>query len=280
MVDTGSPVCRTASNIPDYSLVLTSRAPVIFPHNRLADMTRTVRTLLLVVASVALVPTVLAQDHPRQAREVDAFTEVTFEVPGTLYLQQGDTHGLELEAPANVLDELDTSVKEGTLRIGDSNDSFLSWLFGRSTSEEITAYVSAPTFDAISLAGSGTIVGETPVEGTSLTLRNAGSGEMDLEVRVSTLTLENAGSGTFRLRGQADAVNVQIAGSGSVEAPELTVGTMDIEVAGSGEGTVHVTDRLSVEIMGSGTIRYLGDPTIDRQIMGSGDIRPLENEAP
>lgn len=243
-------------------------------------MTGTVRTLVLAVAFVALAPPVVAQDHPRQTREVDAFTEVAFEVPGTLYLRQGNTHGVELEASSKVLDELDTRVEAGTLTIGDPNDGFLSWLFGRSTDGDVTAYVTAPTFDGISLAGSGTVVGETPVEGTSLTVRNAGSGEMDLEVRVSTQNLENAGSGTFRLRGRADAFTVEIAGAGSVEAPELTVATMDIEVAGSGEATVHVTERLSVEIMGSGTIRYLGDPTIDKEIMGSGDIRPLEAEAP
>ena len=49
-------------------------------------------------------------------------------------------------------------------------------------------------------------------------------------------------------------------GSGSIRAGELSVKTVDISIAGSGDCTIDATDKLNVNIAGSGDIYYLGSP--------------------
>jgi hypothetical protein len=224
----------------------------------------------LLLAAVA--PEAPAQDRVREPRDVPSFTEVALSVPGTLHLRQGDPRSVEIEASQDVLDHLETTVDGDRLEIRDESN-FLERMFDEDEWGEIDVYVTAPTIEAIALAGTGRVVGETPIESESLSLDNAGSGEMDLEVSASTLDTRIAGAGHLRLRGTADRVTVRIAGSGTVRALDLTAATAEVKVAGSGDTHLHVTDRLSAKIMGSGDVEYRGAPTIDTSILGSGSVR-------
>lgn len=227
--------------------------------------------LLLVTAASAL-----AQDRVRETREVRTFTEVGLSVPGTLHLRQGDAQSVEVEATRKVLDHLETTVEDGRLKIRDEANALERMFDDGQEWGEIDVYVTAPTIEVVSIAGSGSIVGETPLEASSLALENAGSGDIDVEVATSDLRTSIAGSGTIRVRGTAEDVRVQIAGSGTVDGLDLRTATADVKVAGSGDTRLHVTDQLSVQIMGSGDVTYRGSPSIDTSILGSGDVRPAE----
>lgn len=238
-----------------------------------------VASLVFLIAALCLAtaPSTSAQDRTRQSREVGSFTEIGLSIPATLHLRQGEDAAVEVEAEQKVLDHLETTVVDGRLKIQDADDSnFFEQVFGRSDWGEVDVYVTAATLETISIAGSGAVLGETPIEGESLALENAGSGEIDLEVSTETLRTSIAGSGTIRLRGTADHVDGQIAGSGTIRAMELTTATAEIEVAGSGDTQLHVTDRLSVQIMGSGDVEYRGTPELETQTLGSGDVRSVE----
>lgn len=234
----------------------------------------------VLVVSVLLVPVMpaQAQDTVRRTPDVASFTEVGFSVPGTVHLRQGEPQSVEVEGPAEVLDRLEIVVEGGTLEIrSETEGSWLDWFGGDDDLEgRVEVYVTAPTIEGLSVAGSGTIVSETPIQNPSLELRNAGSGGFDLEVDTDDLEIQIAGSGTTRLRGRADAFSAEIAGSGDVEGEELRTGIAEASIAGSGDVRLHVTDRLSVQIMGSGNVRYHGDPSVDTSILGSGVVEPIE----
>lgn len=232
-------------------------------------------SILVVLFLLGTSTLAVAQDRAREAREVPAFTEVAMSVPGTLHLRQGDDRSVEVESTQRVLDHLETTVESGRLKIRDESN-FFERMFDDRDWDEIDVYVTAPTIEAISIAGSGSIVGETPIESSSLALENAGSGDIDLEVTTSDLRTSIAGSGTIRVRGSADEVSVRIAGSGTIDGLDLTTASADIQVAGSGDTRLHVTDRLSAEIMGSGDVEYRGTPSIDTSILGSGTVRSVE----
>lgn len=239
-------------------------------------MLRSVPSLLLI--SLALLSTTKVasgQDTEREAREVDTFTKIALSVPGTLHLRQGEPHSLEIDASQEVLDHLETTVEDGSLKIRDDSN-FFDRLFDDRDEADVEFYVTVPSLEAISVAGAGRIVGETPIESATLALNNAGAGDIDLEIDVDELTMNLAGAGTLHLRGTADDVSVRIAGSGSVRALDLTTPTADIEVAGSGDTHLHVVDQLSASIMGSGDVQYRGAPTVDTGIMGSGKVRSVE----
>ena len=247
-------------------------------------MTRPSSLLLafgLVVAGLLAGPMpAAAQDTPRQTRSVDAFTKVAFTLPGTLHLRQGTPQLVELEGPSEALDRIETVVEDGRLRVRTEGDDGLSGLFdwfGDDSDETapIDVYVTMPTVEGLSVAGSGDIVAETPIEGEQLSIEIAGSGGVEMELSATRLTANIAGSGDMSLRGQADEVTVEIAGSGNVQGADLRVASAEISTAGSGDTALHVTDRLSARLIGSGDVRYRGQPTLDTNIVGSGNVGPV-----
>jgi hypothetical protein len=246
------------------------------------------RSVVLVVAFGLLFGGVLAdatptraQDPVRQTRSVASFTEVTFAVPGTLHVRQGAPRSVELEWPGDTLDRIETVVDDGRLEVRTPEASgvsgLLDWLLGGTEPDTapIDVYVTMPTVEALSVAGAGTLVAETPIESEDLNLEVAGAGDIDAELSATRLDLTLAGAGGATLRGRADAANVECAGAGTVRAPDLQVATADVQTAGANTVELHVTDRLTAELAGAGSVRYHGQPTVEREISGAGSVRPI-----
>lgn len=221
-----------------------------------------------------------AQNAPvRETKEVASFTAVGFSVPGTVHLRQGEPQSVEVEGATDVLDELEVVVEGEKLQIRSRNERtwWFDLLFETDDMEgPVDVYVTVPKIEELNVAGAGNIVGETSLTASTLILRGAGSGGFDLEVDAEEVEVENAGSGTTRLQGRAGSVAVEVAGSGSVAAMDLETVRAEIQIAGSGNTSLHVTDRLSAEIMGSGRVRYRGTPTVDRSVVGSGTVEAIE----
>jgi hypothetical protein len=236
------------------------------------------RAALLVALLALPVHLVSAQDRAQESRSVAAFSEVEYSIPGTLHLRQGDDRSVEVSASQKGLDEIKTTVDGETLEISDGDDSGLLDLFGtdRLDTDQIDVYVTAPTLNEVNVAGTGRAVGETTIEGEALSLRLAGSGELDLEVETNELSLQVAGSGTGTLRGQTRTLDLNIAGSGDLQGASLTTQEADVQIAGSGDAKLNVTDHLSAQIFGSGDVHYRGGPTVETNMLGSGEVTPIE----
>jgi hypothetical protein len=233
------------------------------------------------VATSLLAPPATAQETTRQTREVGSFTEVAFAVPGTLHLRQGEPQSVELEGPSEVLDRIETVIEGRTLKVrseDSGSSSLFDWLMGGNDNDldPIDVYVTIPTVEGFSVAGSGDLIAETPIEGDDLDIQIAGSGNIEAELRGTRLSLNIAGSGDMTLRGQADDATIEIAGSGDVQAADLQVATADVSTAGSGDVEIHVTDRLSASIVGSGDVSYRGQPEVEANVVGSGDVESME----
>lgn len=220
-----------------------------------------------------------AQDPAQETRSVDSFTEVEFSVPGTLHIRQGDAESIEVQAPERILDRLVTTVEEDALEIrSKSEDDLFDGWFGDDDLDGgvIEVYVTVSRVEAISVAGSGEIVGETPIESGSLALNVAGSGDLNLEVNTTHLDVRVAGSGTSTLRGTTDAINTDTAGSGDIRAAGLKAQTAEVRIAGSGNADLQVAERLDAQILGSGDVQYRGQPEVELSSLGSGKVRPIE----
>ena len=238
-----------------------------------------VRTALLAVILMLPAGLVLGQERVRESRSVEAFTEIKYGIPGTLHVRQGEEASLEIEASEEVIAQIETTVDGSALEImAEGETGFFARLFGDSDldADEIDVYVTAPTIEHLTLAGSGQVIGETPLQAASLSLKVAGSGDMDLDVDTEELNVRIAGSGGCFVRGRAGSLDVNIAGSGDLRADELETQRAEVQIAGSGDVEVHVTDHLSAQIFGSGDVRYRGRPTIETNTYGSGTVGPIK----
>lgn len=246
---------------------------------------------------IALVAVSFAQK--KETRNVETFTKIAFRVPGKLYLKQGAVQKVEMEGDGEVLQEIETEVSNGRLSIGRENGNWKMW--NNWDDKKITVYITVKDIDAISVSGSGNLIGEGRFKSEDLALNVSGSGSMKLEGDVSRkLTANVSGSGNINMSGTARSfesqvsgsgkvdVNVEIAeyadtnvsgsgkivasgkaneikavisGSGQVLAANLEVEKCEVRISGSGDVEINVKKELDATISGSGSVSYKGSPS-------------------
>jgi hypothetical protein len=205
-----------------------------------------------------------------ETRDVGQFHSVDFRGHGELYLIQGETE-LRMEGDEALLKAYETTVDSGILVI--KNDSWMK--FWRQ--KPIAVFIRMPLVTKLSVAGSGSIFGESTIYSDSLTLELTGSGEIELDVKAKQLSSTISGSGEIRLSGAAKTLNHTIAGSGDLKGLDLETEKSVVKISGSGNCEVSVTDELEVLISGSGKVFYRGNPRmINQEVSGSGKVKKID----
>jgi len=213
---------------------------------------------------------VLAQS--RQVR-VGNFTELRFGVPGKLYLKQGDENKVEIDCSDDTFDRLTFDERGGELLIR-SRDRGWNWrAFG---GRDITIYVTMKNIDAISLSGSGDLIGENKFETRDLEVVLSGAGNVEIDTESDDLELKISGSGNIEMVGSARDVSARISGSGKIEAERLKVKSLDAKISGSGNIYITAEEEIYASISGSGNVYFKGDPDrVQSNSSGSGKVRKM-----
>jgi hypothetical protein len=182
----------------------------------------------------------------REERAVSDVRAVRVEGSGTLIIEQGERETLTVEAPAQLLSQVISENRDGTLVLG----SYARNLIG--PNGPITYRLTVTDLAIIESTGSSEI-SAAALNGDALTVIVSGSGDVELA-------------------GNVDRQEVLVSGSGSYLGGDLSSAVATVTVSGSGDATVHATEQLDVTITGSGEVGYVGTPQLTQQIRGSGDL--------
>ncbi len=185
-------------------------------------------------------------------------------------LVNGNEGELVLEGEENLLEYIITEVKNGKLVIKVEKGYNLkpsNW------KEGIRITVPIETIDAVSLSGSGDIVGQKTIKTDNFKTSMSGSGDITLDIDSESMTASMSGSGDITLSGRTGTFDATISGSGDIKAYDLEADVVDATVSGSADIKVTANETLKARVSGSGDISYRGNPKkIDTKTSGSGDI--------
>ncbi|MET6991101.1 head GIN domain-containing protein [Sediminicola arcticus] len=185
-------------------------------------------------------------------------------------LIDGQEGKLILKGEENLLEHIITEVKDGKLIIKVEKGMNLS---PSSWNQGIFITVPVESVDAVTLSGSGDIVGKKNIETDHFKTDISGSGDISLSVTSNSITASISGSGDITLNGRTGDFDVRVSGSGDVKAYELSAKNVTANVSGSADIKVTVSEMIQARVSGSGDISYRGNPKkIDTKSSGSGNI--------
>jgi hypothetical protein len=201
--------------------------------------------------------------------QVGAFDKLAVSGPYEVNVVTGSAPGVSAKGGANLLDETEVVVENGTLKIQPKkrNGIHFSWHDGKAVFT-----VNAAALHGAAIAGSGG-VNVDKVAG-DFEGEVAGSGDLKLaSVAGGKIKLAIAGSGGVDATGKADSVDLSIAGSGDIRAGGLAVKAADVSIAGSGNVAANASETADVSIMGSGDVEISGGAKCSVSKAGSGNVR-------
>ena len=205
-------------------------------------------------------------------RSTDNYDAISVSGWFDVMLVDGTEGKLSIEGEENLLEYIKTEVKDGKLVVKVKKGYNLqpsSW----KKDGVIKVTVPVESLSALSLSGSGDIVGKKTISASEFSTSMSGSGDITLDLECKTITASMSGSGDINLSGTTEVFEAQISGSGDIRAYDLIADNVDARVSGSADIKVTANEMLTARVSGSGDIHYKGDPKkIDSKSSGSGDI--------
>lgn len=202
-----------------------------------------------------------------EKRDVSGFAKIDLEIPANVTVVVADSFNCIITAQSNIIRAIKTMVKGEKLEIS-SEYSFQK--------AKVDMVVSLPAIEGLMLSGSGSIKTLNIIKSESLKLYINGSGEMYVNAETDKIHTEINGSGTGYINGSSKFHRCEINGSGDLHGFGLSCIEADVEINGSGDAEVSVTDMLNASIHGSGNIIYKSSPHLKSEIVGSGTIKKSE----
>jgi len=179
-------------------------------------------------------------------RTVDECNGILIKSVGNVYLTQGTSQSIRIEADDNIIEKVVTRKENGILVTGLESGSY--------SNITLKIYVSLKTINQLSIEGAGNIAVENPIEGDSI---------------VASII----GAGNISLKGSDNFLNCRIDGAGNINAENFIAKKCTALVNGAGNCTVYVTEDLNATVIGVGTINYYGNPQrVTASVQGLGQI--------
>ena len=237
------------------------------------------RTLFVLFISITCIPLSQAQkwktirgegEVVKQTLNVESFDGVSLGFHGDIYITQGSTQKVEVEAQQNVIDNIKLEVRNGTWRVNFKDNV--------KNAKPVNVYITMPHLTEASVSGSGNLISTGKFTGVEhLSTAVSGSGNVRVEVNAKSVDGAISGSGKIELKGSASSMDLAISGSGSIYAVDFEVEMVEIAISGSGNAKVFATESIVAAISGSGNVRYKGDAAkVKARVSGSGKVRELD----
>lgn len=207
-----------------------------------------------------------------QDRHLSGFHAIEVSGSYAVYITQGSTESVKVEAPADVIDHIVTEVQDGVLKVHNKHESGWNW-GGWNSHKKIAVYVTANALNKLDVSGSGDAYFKDGIHGNEIKIRVSGSGDVLGKLDVKTLDCSISGSGDMKISGHAESSSVSVSGSGDYEAKGLETANTTVHVSGSGDAGINVTTNLEASVSGSGDVSFTGHPhNVVKSKSGSGDI--------
>jgi len=215
-----------------------------------------------------------------ETREVSDFDRVALTGFGELVITQGEEESLTIEAPQDILDRIETEVKDGKLIIGISR-SWQDWLgdvlTAGFTGKRIRYYLTVKQLTGLEVLGAARVkVANIKTDRLALELR--GAADVNIEsLDAERLDVDMPGAGKISVAGRVAEQTVTISGAGSYDAPKLESQKAKATLEGLGSATVWAVEELDATIRGVGSVSYYGTPKVSKEITGPGSVKSLGN---
>lgn len=180
------------------------------------------------------------EDKDRLSKSYDLSGFDAIEIGGVYNLDVtvGEAFRVDISGTPEDMDKIDVYVDGGALVLSQERRKGVKWNMNRG--KEITAHISMPSLNALSIGGVG--VGE--IKG----------------VESQTFDMSIGGVGEFVISGNCGTLEANVGGVGNMDLRDLKCKQADVSLAGVGEMSIYASERVKVSAAGLGSVDVYGNP--------------------
>ncbi|MCB2409241.1 head GIN domain-containing protein [Hymenobacter lucidus] len=234
------------------------------------------KAILTLLCGAALFSTSVVQAQVKQPRPVAGFEAVHTGGGIDVFLTQGPTAAVVVDASSEAQSHILTTVKNGTLVVGwEPNYSWKKMLPGKSTGK-VSVYITCPSLTALSVSGGSDARGETAFTADNMRLSASGGGDIQLTLTAKTLTSDASGGSDITVAGRAERQKVSVSGGSDYRAFNLQSTTAEVSASGGSDAELSVDGELKSSASGGSGVRYKGSAKlVSSHASGGSSTKPV-----
>jgi hypothetical protein len=196
-----------------------------------------------------------------EIRKVRNFNAVTVSSGIDLYLKMGETEQVRVEADDEIIGDIVTEVKNGTLRVYMKKNNFFNFFnFGRTTSR--TVYVTVTDLKSIDASSGSDVRSENTLKGDVLKVSSSSGSDVVLEVVYKDVSLDASSGSDIRISGKAKTVRAGASSGSDINARDLEAVICHAKASSGADVAVHATGEIYANASSGGDVRYYGNPSV------------------
>ncbi|MGD9930681.1 MAG: head GIN domain-containing protein [Mangrovibacterium sp.] len=227
--------------------------------------------LLLLFCSLSLGVNAAKEKTDTQTRSVESFSKISVSSGIDLFLTQGNSEAIVVEADPDIIDKIITRVEDGTLRIYIKDNQNWNWGWNQPRK----AYVTFDDLTTLTASAGSDVYSQNAFKLNELDIE-ASSGS---DIKIANLTAEfvrvrtSSGSDAEVSGKTVDLVADSSSGS-DLDCGNLVAEHVEVSASSGSDATVHVTGSLKARASSGADIRYKGSPTQkDIDESSGGDVK-------
>ena len=198
-------------------------------------------------------------------RDAKAFDGLKVSSGVDVFLKQGDTEKITVEADENLHEYIITEVRDGVLNVYSEGNI--------RKAERERVYVTMKNVNSVRTTSAGDVTCETPIKTDRIELSASSAGDIKMELYAKEVEINISSSGDISVTGEADKMEADLSSAGDLNAYDLKVREADISVSSAGNADVNVSERITARASSAGDINYMGNPKfIDVHSSSAGGI--------
>ncbi len=200
-------------------------------------------------------------------RTVDGiFNEIQVSKGLDVYITQGSSRHLSVEADDNLQDIITTTIKDNVLVISTSKN--ISYASSRKIN------VTASEISKIKASSGSDVYGTNTINADTLELTTSSGSDIELSINVNTLICKASSGSDIKLSGNAIHLTAQASSGSDIKAGNLITEISNVKASSGSDITINTSKELTAKASSGGDIKYYGNPEkIEKTDTASGNIR-------
>lgn len=193
-----------------------------------------------------------------EIRNVKSFNAIKVTAGIDLYLKMGSVEEVKVIADDDIIDNIITEVKDGTLRIYSKKTNWFSWSFN----ETRKVYVTVKKLERIDASSGSDVRSENTLKGEDLKISASSGSNVSIDVIFKNIWLDTSSGSDAKLSGKVKIFYAEASSGSDVKAQNLESKICKVAVSSGSDATINVTDELYAKASSGADVRYYGNPGV------------------
>jgi hypothetical protein len=204
-------------------------------------------------------------------RNVGNFNAIKVSTGIDLFITMGTTEEVKIIADDDIIDDLITEVKDGTLKIYmKQSNNWFNWNTGNQTRK---AYVTVKELQEIHASSGSDVKSENTLKGEDLKVSASSGSDVEIDVYYKNVWLDTSSGSDARISGKTKNFEAEASSGSDIKAQDLESKICKVSVSSGSDATVNVTDELYAKASSGADVNYYGNPQVkDIDESSGGDV--------